>query len=253
MTDPAGRHRTIVPAFSQDDPRYAIGRVLLVVCAAVMTLHVVAVAARSLIRPSPGTLADILALLNAAQERSVASWWTAALLVASCATATVVARLAADSQATARVSRSWLVLAVVFALLSFDEVVSLHERGARWTASVFDTGSLLASLGWTIPAAAVIVASLLVLIPAFRAIPFRPRGIIVGGLALSIAGALGMEVVNVLLTEVGVRYLWRHLVMAVEEAAEMTGVVMILLGMLSAVRASSANGRLTLAYDDVSR
>jgi hypothetical protein len=143
-----------------------------------------------------------------------------------------------------------VVLAVVFALLSLDEVVSLHERGARWTAAVIDTDSSVARLGWTIPAAAVLVASLAVLIPAIRAIPVRARTLVLIGLGTSIAGALGMEVVNVVLTQVGARELWRLAAMAVEETAEMVGVVVVLLGVLTAVRVGWADHQLTLAYTD---
>jgi hypothetical protein len=59
-----------------------------------------------------------------------------------------------------------------------------------------------------------------------------------------------MEVVNVLLTEAGARYLWRHVAMAVEETAEMVGVVIVLLGVLTAVRVRWAERRLTVAYDN---
>lgn len=84
--------------------------------------------------------------------------------------------------------------------------------------------------------------------PAFRAIPARPRTVILTGLATSIVGALGMEVVNVLLTNAGARYLWRHLAMAVEETAEMTGVVIVLLGLLTAVRVRWSERQLTVTY-----
>ncbi|SDU43432.1 hypothetical protein [Jiangella alkaliphila] len=89
-----------------------------------------------------------------------------------CLAAVVAARLAGADPRTSPAARGWLVLAVIFALLSLDEIVSLHERGADWAAAVFETGSLLARLGWTIPAAAILLASLVVLVPAFG--PSRP-------------------------------------------------------------------------------
>ncbi|SDU43446.1 hypothetical protein [Jiangella alkaliphila] len=73
MTDPAGRRRIVAPSLDRDDIRYAIGKVLLLVCAAVMALHVVSVAVRSIARPDGRVLADVLALLNGAHERSLAS------------------------------------------------------------------------------------------------------------------------------------------------------------------------------------
>lgn len=247
--------RFIAPQVERDDVRYAIGKVLLLLCASVMALHLAAVVVRIRTRPEAGALADFLALLNGGHERSLASWWTSALLMACCGTAIVAGRLARNTggDAARRAGRAWIVLAVVFGLLSLDEIVSLHERGAEWAAAVFETGSLLASLGWTIPAALVLVVSLVVLVPAIRAVPPRPRTIILAGLATSIAGALGMEVLNVLLVDAGARYLWRHLVMTLEEAAEMVGVVIVLLGVLTALRVRWADGRLTLTYDDTGR
>ena len=93
MTNSAGRHRFITPAFARDDVRYAIGRVLLPICAAIMALHVVSVAVRSLARPGHGAVIDLVALLNAAQERSLASWWTSALLATCCLAAVAAAWL----------------------------------------------------------------------------------------------------------------------------------------------------------------
>ncbi|TDC46745.1 hypothetical protein E1212_26205 [Jiangella ureilytica] len=238
----------MTPPAERDDVRYTIGKVLLLLCATVVALHLAAVAVRSLARPD-GAPADVLALLNGGHERSLASWWTSALLIACALTAVVAGRLAE----TRKAGRAWVVLAAVFALLSLDEIVSLHERGAEWAAAVFESGSLLARLGWTIPAAAVLVLSLVVLVPAFRVIPARPRTVILAGLATSIAGALGMEVLNVLLADAGARYLWRHLVMTLEEAAEMVGVVIVLLGVLTALRVRWADGRLTLTYDATGR
>lgn len=247
MTAPVDRRPT-APLLARDDVRYPIGKALLLGSAVIMVLHLVSVVVRMRTRPEGGVLADVLALLNGGHERSLASWWTSALLVTCCVAALVAARLARAADAR-RAARAWVVLAVILGLLSLDEIVSLHERGAEWAAAVFETGSLPARLGWTIPAAAVLVVSLFVLVPAFRAIPPRARLVVVAGLATSIAGALGMEVVNVLLVDAGARYLWRHLVMAVEEAAEMAGVVIVLLGVLTAVRVSWSDQRMTLAYD----
>ncbi|WP_026877620.1 hypothetical protein [Jiangella gansuensis] len=252
MAHPAGRLR-FVPAPAADDARFAVGRVLLVVFVVIMTLHLASVTVQTQLRPDNRAVTDVLSLVNAGTERSLASWWTAALLALSGVAATTASWLARRLAGRNREARAWLLLAAVFALLSLDEAVSLHERGARWSVAVFDTDSLLARLGWTIPAAAALAASLLVLVPAFRAVPARPRRLIVAGLATAIAGALGMEVVHVLLTESGAGYLWRHLAMVTEEAAELAGVGIVLLGVLTAVRVGTAGSRLTLAYTDDDR
>ena len=253
MPDQPARHLLVDPAVGKGDVAPAARRILLSICAGIMALHVVSVVVRSQVEPGNGAFADVLALLNAAQERSLAGWWTSALLLACCLAALAASRLARGSGTTFSSGRGawpWVVLAVVFALLSFDEVVSLHERGAKWTAAVIDSSSPLARLGWTIPAAGILVASLAVLIPAIRAIPVRARVLVLIGLGTSIAGAMGMEVVNVVLTEAGARQLWRSAAMAIEETAEMVGVVVVLLGVLTAVHVRWTDHHLTLAYAD---
>lgn len=253
MPDQSAHQRFVDPAAEEGEVRLATGRFLFSICAGIMALHVVSVVTRSLVEPGEGAFDDVLALLNAAQERSLAGWWTAALLMTCCLAALAAFRLA-GGLGTAVTSRGvgwpWLVLAVVFALLSLDEIVSLHERGARWTAAVVDSSSPLARLGWTIPAGAILVASLAILIPAFRAIPARSRTLVLIGLGTSIAAALGLELVNVALSSAGAPYASRLVVMAIEEAAEMTGVVIVLLGVLTAVQVRWTNHQLTLAYAD---
>lgn len=125
----------------RDDPRSAIGKILVLGCVAVMILHVTAVVGRAIIRPDSGPLVDVFALLDAGRERSLAAWWTAALLVAASVAAAMVAQLAERGSGRSREIMAWRILAVAFALLSFDEIASLHERGARWTAAAFDADS----------------------------------------------------------------------------------------------------------------
>jgi hypothetical protein len=211
-----------------------------------MVLHVAAVVARTIVRPDRGPLVDVFALLDAGQERTLASWWTGALLLGASAAAALVGHLCATASGRSREVVAWRVLAVLFALLSLDEIVSLHERGSRWTAAVVDADSALTQLGWLLPASVVLVVSMGVLIPTFRALPRRPRNIVVAGLAVSIGGAMGLEFVDVALIDAGAELRWRYIAMALEEAAEMAGVVIMLAGISLAVRIVSADGRLTV-------
>jgi hypothetical protein len=231
----------------RDDPRFAVGKFLVLGSLAVMVLHTGAVLGRTTIRPE-GVLAEVFALLNAGAERSLAAWWTSGLLVSAALASAVVARLAAGSSEPRRQAVSWWVMAVVFALLSLDEIVSLHERGARWTGAVMDAGSPLAKLGWLLPGVALVVVAVIVLIPAFRALPSRPRALVVAGLATSVAGAVGMEFAYVMLFDAQVAWRWLHLVMAAEEAAEIAGVLLCLAGISIAVQVVRSSGSVTFRY-----
>lgn len=225
-----------------------VTKALLLGSAIVMLAHSVPVLGRSVVPAENTAVRDVLALFDVGQERALAAWWTAALLVAACAGALLVAGLAERAGAAKREARSWRVVAVVFALLSFDEIASVHERGAAWTKAVVDADSSLVRLGWMIPASVVLVLSLVVLAPAFRALPRRPRTIIVTGLGISIAGALGLELVNVLLADAGAAPRLRSLVLAAEEAAEMGGIVVVLAGISAAVALASGGGFVTARY-----
>jgi hypothetical protein len=247
MTRSARGHRTTRHAISRDDPRFAVGAVLVTGCVTVMVLHVAAVVARTIVRPESGPLVDVFALLDAGQERTLASWWTGALLLAASAAAALAGHLAATASARSREVMAWRILAVLLALLSLDEIVALHERGSRWTAAVVDPDSALTQLGWLLPAAVVLVLSMGVLIPTFLALPRRPRNVVAAGLATSVGGAMGLELVDVVLIDAEAELRWRYMAMALEEAAEMAGILIMLLGISMAVRIVRTDGRVTIS------
>jgi FkbM family methyltransferase len=247
MKRSARRHRTARHAISRDDPRFAAGVVLVLGCLAVMVLYVAAVVARTIVRPESGPLVDILALLDAGQERTLASWWTGALLLTASAAAALVGHLTATASGRSREVVAWRVLAVLLALLSLDEIVALHERGNRWTAAAIDADSVLTRLGWLLPASVVLVVSMGVLIPMFLALPRRPRNVVAAGLATSVGGAMGLEFVDVVLINAEAELRWRYLAMALEEAAEMAGILIMLLGISMAVRIVRTGGKLTIS------
>jgi hypothetical protein len=218
-----------------------------------MVLHVVAVLGRKIIRPEDGVLPVVFALMDAGDERSLGAWWTGGLLFGAALAAVLVARLAAGPSERRQEVLAWWVMAGLFALLSLDEIVSLHERGAKLTGAVMEAGSPLAKFGWLLPGTALIVLFAGVLIPAFRAIPSRPRGVMIAGFATSIAGAAGMEIAYVVLLDAEAAWRWLFLVMVIEEAAEITGVLIILAGISIAVQIIRTGEGLTLRYKSCDR
>lgn len=243
-----GRRQLSIPTNVRADPRFTFAKILVLGSVIVMSLHTVAITARTIIRPESGVLVDVFALLDAGNERTLAAWWTAGLLLAAALTAAMAAKLAAEAPARTREPFAWWVLAAIFAVLSLDEIVSLHERGARWTGDVFDYSSPFRRFGWIIPALGILALSLFVLIPAFRAIPRRPRNIVVLGLGIAIAGAMGMEAVGVLLDSADAELRWLYIAGALEESAEMAGVLVVLAGVSTAVTISRRSGSLVLGY-----
>jgi hypothetical protein len=238
---------------ARDDPRIAVIKLLVLGSLAVVVLHAVAILGRKIIRPEDGVLPEVFALLDAGDERTLAAWWTGGLLFAAAFAAAFVAWLAAGQGVRRSETIAWWVMACLFALLSLDEIVSLHERGARLTGAIMAADSPLRKFGWLLPAAVLMVLLAVVLIPAFRALPSRPRAMLIAGFATSIVGAAGMEAAYVVLLDAGAALRWQYLVMVIEEAAEMAGVVLILAGILMAVQVIRTSGGVSVRYQSWNR
>jgi hypothetical protein len=86
-----------------------------------------------------------------------------------------------------------------------------------------------------------------VLIPTFLALPRRPRNVVAAGLATSVGGAMGLELVDVVLIDAETELRWRYMAMALEEAAEMAGILIMLLGISMAVRIVRTDCRVTIS------
>jgi len=100
----------------------AIG-VLLVMATTVSTLQV-----------APQPIAHFLSKLNLAGKNQPAAWWSGSLLFMSSIHAFdgYADRRLRDPQTT----KGWLLIAVVTLALAFDELASLHERVAMWSADL---------------------------------------------------------------------------------------------------------------------
>lgn len=207
-----------------------------------MALHIVSLVARLILQPGDGLVSDVLSFFDAGTERALVAWWTGALLVVASAGAALVGQSAAADRMPGREVLSWRVLAVLFALLSLDEIASLHERGAELTAALLDGDSSWRRMGWLLPAALVLIISIPLLVITFRSLPVRPRRWVVIGLLVSIAGAFGMELVNVVLIGAMPGTQWRHVVNTIEEMAEIAGILIVLSGVSLAVHVGEGDG-----------
>lgn len=249
LVSPEGRvvcSRAVANARRLD--QYALGKVLIIGSVGVMALHVVSLGMRLALQPEDDLVSEVLGFFDAGTERALVAWWTGALLVVASAGAAVVGQVAAADRMPGREVLSWRVLAVLFALLSLDEIASLHERGARLTAALLDAESPWRRFGWLLPAAVVLIISIPLLVVTFRSLPARPRKWVVVGLVVSIAGALGMELVNVILTGAMPGSPWRHVVHTIEEMAEIAGILIVLSGVSLAIQVGDGNG-LSVGYN----
>lgn len=129
--------------------------------------------------------------------------------------------------------RSWAMLTVGFAALSFDEVCSIHEQMLLLTARAGFSAEGVFRFAWVIPGMAIVVCvgTFFGWFIAHLASPIRRRFILSG--ALYIAGVLGMEMVGGWYSErYGENILSYQLLTNIEEVMEMTGIAIFMVALL---------------------
>lgn len=178
------------------------------------------------------------------REQSFGTWLSAAMH-ALCALLAVAAGLA-DTRRDGAWRKHWWLLAAVFALMSLDEVVALHEYASRPVRDLLGAGGLL-HYAWIVPALLFVAVIVLVQLRWLRHLPpTTARGLVVAGVVF-VAGAAGVELAESKLLQTGQDTdLDYRLVSLVQEVMELTGQTL-------AVRALSLHlvaqrARLTLSW-----
>lgn len=179
----------------------------------------------------------LVPLLSLSYEHNLPTWY-AVILHAACACLLLVQGLwsraagregaSGRARAPAAAPVRWLVLAGLFAFISADELVQIHETASDW----FDTGGVL-YFGWVIPAGALVVVLALWYLPLLRALPARTRRRFVVAGVLFVGGALLMELPLGYWTErAGADNLVYAAIDWIEETLELAGASVFLLALL---------------------
>ncbi|HWN68677.1 MAG TPA: hypothetical protein VNM90_13660 [Haliangium sp.] len=180
----------------------------------------------------------LVPLLSLSYEHNLPTWYVV-ILHATCACLLVLHGLSLRSSSrndatpggagpgSAGPAR-WLVLGGLFAFISMDELIQIHESASEW----FDTGGVF-YFGWVIPAGVLVAALGLWYLPFLRALPARTRRRFILAGVTFVSGALLMELPLGYWTE---RAGTDNLVYAgidwIEETLELVGVSLFLLALL---------------------
>lgn len=203
-------------------PRQAV-TVVVAAGVAIMTLSLVAVLADELLGMT------WLMRLDADTEGSVPAWYQSMLLATAAALWVVFAH---GERRAKRPFAAWLVLAVVFAAASIDEVVAAHETMIDPLREALGTSGLL-YFAWIVPGIAFAAAvGAIVLRPVLR-LPRRTRALVIFAGATYVAGALGIEAIGgSVAADVGETGLLYRMVTQLEEVLESTAAVVLLAALL---------------------
>lgn len=177
---------------------------------------------------------ELVRLFNLNAEANVPTWFSSSLLLL-CSLLLAVVGAAGRSRGNDVLSRQWVGLSLVFALLSLDEAAAIHETSVRPLRAMLGASGPL-HFTWVVPGALFVLAFALANLRFLRALPRRTRRLMLLGGALYVAGALGMEMVGGMYQSSraasGASY---RIVMLVEEVVEMLGLVTFLYALLDHV------------------
>ncbi len=160
-------------------------------------------------------------LLSLSYEANLPTWYATVLLFSCGALLASIARSAAAHRAR------WWVLAAIFAYMSLDEAIEIHEY-LGWLVE----GKGLLYFAWVIPAGAIVLVLGLAYLPLLRALAPVTRNRFVLAGALYVGGALLMELPLGWWTETyGDDNLGYGLIDWAEESMELAGASLFLLAL----------------------
>jgi hypothetical protein len=168
--------------------------------------------------------------LDVDEEQSIPAWFSSSvLLLCSVLLAIITATLKRTGE---RYVPHWGALAILFALLSLDESISVHERFVEPLRSLLGVSGLL-YFAWVVPGGAFVV----ILALAYRRyvfdLPAESRRLFIVAGTLYLSGVLGLEMIGGLWVDLYGQQNWAyHGFATVEELLEMSGAILFLYALM---------------------
>lgn len=175
-------------------------------------------------------------MMNTEREGNLSSYFTALLLLGAAALLSVIYffhRLTNDIY-----SRKWLVLAIGFLLMSFDEAISIHELLIMPTRKLIAMNTYgIFHFTWVIPALILIVILGLYFLRFLLHLAPQTRWQFVFAAALFLGGCVGFEMLGGWCAE---QYGFNHLSYIActntEEAMEMSGIILFIKSLFTYIK-----------------
>lgn len=129
---------------------------------------------------------------------------------------------------------AWTGLALGFALLSVDEAAQIHDElvGAILYAAT-DAEERTWHYLWYLPYIPLLIVLAAIYVPFLRSLPSRTLRLFLAAGTLYVGGAVGVEILEAYLVSQGASPVGLLLSKAVEETAELSGVVLLIYAVLS--------------------
>ena len=177
----------------------------------------------------------LVPLFNVNLEHNVPSLFSTLLLATASSLLLLLGRLE-DHENSDRVY--WQLLGCLFAFLALDESLSLHEQLNRPAAALLGTSRHpLLYYSWAVPGALFVGTTGLVFLRFVLRRPPRMRFYLIASAVLFVGGAIGMELIGGRHAKLyGKDSLTYNLLCNLEEALEMSGVLVFITALVSGLR-----------------
>ena len=183
-------------------------------------------------RSTNETVRSLALLFKLSAEQTIPAYFSSILLLTAAGLLWIIGR--ATRQQGQPFAGHWTVLAAIFAYLSIDEAISIHELAlepARAALGSHAVGFLY--YAWVIPAAGIVCLIGLAYLRFVLHLPWTVRIRVIGAAALYIGGALGMETVGgYFASTIGTSSIRYAVSALIEETMEMLGVVLFIHALL---------------------
>lgn len=171
-------------------------------------------------------------LLNLGSESNVPTWISTIQLFVTALVSWRIRDMHVERPALSPSAGWWTALAALFAFMSFDEVVKIHERVGT-SVSGFVPDLLIFKHSWVLPGALLVVVVAAASVRFLKMLPHGLRNRLLLGGALFVLGAVAFEVIGGLWQNVAGPNKWyRFSANVAEETSELAGVLICLVALL---------------------
>lgn len=170
---------------------------------------------------------NFLSIFDLGEEGSIPTWFMAINLLVSAGL--LFAHYHSNKARSIPLNRVWFFLAVLFLLLSMDEIASLHNKPSYLAYYTGVPHEIFRSHAWVPFGIAFVAVVGIVLIPFLRSIDLRLASLMVLSGAIFLSGSLGFEFLAAWFeyTDVAEKgSLIRNLAVVAEETLEMLGIAL---------------------------
>jgi len=172
----------------------------------------------------------LVPLFDLDDERNIPTWFSGALLLLGAGLFWTIAQVKRAEKDP--FARHWMILSVIFCLLSLDEVAAIHEIAGHLIRAKFEPGSYL-YYGWVIPGGLLVILLALSYVKFLRHLPARTTRLLILAGALYVGGSIGMELIEGRWESRHGSVGWPYVFMyTVEEVCEMFGLVTLVFGLM---------------------